>query len=307
MEHLETERSQGRDDLDLRSTLDLVRLMNEEDSTVPAAVGRALPAIARAIDAIAQRLAAGGRLVYVGAGSAGRLGVLDASECGPTYGTPEGQVLGLIAGGPAAVARAAEGAEDDGGAGAADLARLGLSAADAVVGISASGRTPYVLGAVSYAAAQGALTVGIACNAGTPLGRAVGHAIEVETGPEIIAGSTRLKAGTAQKLVLNMLSTVVMVRLGKTYGGLMVDLRATSDKLRDRARRIVAQASRVDDDRARAALAEAGGQVKVAVLMLRCGLPAAPAAALLEAAGGSLRRALDQCGPRSSNPGSTGI
>ncbi|HKF78181.1 MAG TPA: N-acetylmuramic acid 6-phosphate etherase [Candidatus Dormibacteraeota bacterium] len=303
MENLETERSQGRDDLDLRSTLDLVRLMNEEDATVPAAVGRALPAIARAIDAIAQRLAAGGRLVYVGAGSAGRLGVLDASECGPTYGTPEGQVLGLIAGGPAAVARPAEGAEDDGGAGAADLARLGLSAADAVVGISASGRTPYVLGAVSYAAAQGALTVGIACNAGTPLSRAVGHPIEVETGPEIIAGSTRLKAGTAQKLVLNMLSTVVMVRLGKTYGGLMVDLRATSDKLRDRARRIVAQAGRVDDDRARAALAEAGGQVKVAVLMLRCGLPAAAAAALLDAAGGSLRRALDQCGPPSSNAG----
>lgn len=295
MDDLETERSQGRDDLDLRSTLDLVRLMNEEDATVPAAVDRALPAIAQAVDAIAERLTAGGRLVYVGAGSAGRLGVLDASECGPTYGTPEGQVLALIAGGQAAVARAVEGAEDDGGAGAADLAGLGLSAADAVVGISASGRTPYVLGAVRYAAARGAVTVGIACNSGTPLSRAVGHPIEVETGAEIVAGSTRLKAGTAQKLVLNMLSTVVMVRLGKTYGSLMVDLRATNDKLRDRARRIVAQAGRAGDDRARAALTEAGGQVKVAVLMLRCGLSAAPAAALLEAAGGNLRRALDQC------------
>lgn len=295
MHDLDTERSQGRGDLDLRSTPDLVRLMNEEDATVPAAVGRALPAIASAIDAIAERMASGGRLVYVGAGSAGRLGVLDASECGPTFSSPEDQVSAVIAGGPAAVSRAVEGAEDDGEAGADDLTRMGLAAADVVVGISASGRTPYVLGAVRHARVLGALTVGIACNAGTQLGREVDHAIEVQTGPEILAGSTRLKAGSAQKLILNMISTVVMVRLGKTYGGLMVDLRATNQKLRDRARRIVAQAGRVDDERAASALAEAGGQVKVAVLMLRCGLPAAEAEGLLERAGGNLRRALDGC------------
>ncbi|MBO0708148.1 MAG: N-acetylmuramic acid 6-phosphate etherase [Candidatus Dormibacteraeota bacterium] len=295
MRDLDTERSQGRADLDLRPTLDLVRLMNQEDATVPAAVGQALPAISRAIDAIAERMAAGGRLVYVGAGSAGRLGVLDASECGPTFSTPEGQVSALIAGGPEAVSRAVEGAEDDVEAGAGDLARFGLSDADAVVGISASGRTPYVLGAVRYARGRGSLTVGIACNAGTQLGREVDHPIEVGTGPEILAGSTRLKAGSAQKLILNMISTVVMVRLGKTYGGLMVDLRATNEKLRDRARRIVAQAGGVEDERAGSALAEAGGQVKVAVLMVRCGLPAAEAESILEGAGGNLRRALDRC------------
>lgn len=295
MRDLDTERSQGRADLDLRPTLDLVRLMNEEDATVPVAVGQALPAIARAIDAIAERMAAGGRLVYVGAGSAGRLGVLDASECGPTFGTPEGQVSALIAGGPEAVSRAVEGAEDDVEAGAGDLARFGLSDADAVVGISASGRTAYVLGAVRYARVRGALTVGIACNAGTQLGREVDHPIEVRTGPEILAGSTRLKAGSAQKLILNMISTLVMVRLGKTYGGLMVDLRATNEKLRDRARRIVAQAGGVEDERAGSALAKAGGQVKVAVLMVRCGLPAAEAESILEGAGGNLRRALDRC------------
>src|SRR5262245_10613074 len=270
--------------------------MNQEDAMVPAAVARALPAIAGAVDAIAERLRAGGRLVYVGAGSAGRIGVLDASEWVPTFGTPEGQVVVLIAGGPAAMTRAIEGAEDDADAGAADLVGLGLVAADAVVGISASGRTPYVLGAVRHAAAVGALTVGVSCNTSAALSRAVAHPIEVETSPEVVAGSTRLKAGTAQKLVLNMLSTAAMVRLGKTYGDLMVDLRATNDKLRDRARRIVAQAAGVDDARAAAALAGAGGQVKVAVVMLRCRVPAERAAALVEAAGGNLRRALDRCG-----------
>lgn len=293
---LDTERGRGMTDLDRRSSLDLVRLMNQEDTTVAAAVARALPAIAGAVDAIAERLRAGGRLVYVGAGSAGRLGVLDASEWGPTFGAPEGQVVALIAGGPPAVARAVDGTEDDAEAGAADVAGLGLVAVDAVVGISASGRTPYVLGAIRHAAVVGALTVGISCNAGAALSRAVAQPIEVETGPEVVAGSTRLKAGTAQKLVLNMLSTAAMVRLGKTYGDLMVDLRATNDKLRDRARRIVAQAAGVDDARAAAALAGADGQVKVAVVMLRCGVPAERAAAMVEAAGGNLRRALDRCG-----------
>jgi len=293
---LGTERGWGRSDLDRLSSLDLVRLMNKEDATVAAAVGQALPAIAGAVDAIAEWLRAGGRLVYVGAGSAGRLGVLDASEWGPTFGAPVGQVVALIAGGAGAMMRAVEGAEDDEQAGAADVAALGLTPGDAVVGISASGRTPYVLGAIRHAAAVGALTVGISCNAATDLSRAVARPIEVDTGPEAIVGSTRLKAGTAQKLVLNMLSTAAMVRLGKTYGDLMVDLQATNEKLRDRARRIVAQAAGVDDARAAAALAGAGGEVKVAVVMLRCGVPAERAAALVAAAGGNLRRALDQCG-----------
>ncbi|HKA49888.1 MAG TPA: N-acetylmuramic acid 6-phosphate etherase [Candidatus Dormibacteraeota bacterium] len=293
---LGTERGWGRGDLDRLSSLDLVRLMNREDATVAVAVGRALPAIAGAVDAIAERLRAGGRLVYVGAGSAGRLGVLDASEWGPTFGAPVGQVVALIAGGAGAMTRAVEGAEDDEQAGAADVAGLGLAPGDAVVGISASGRTPYVLGAIRHAAAVGALTVGISCNADTDLSRAVAQPIEVDTGPEVIVGSTRLKAGTAQKLVLNMLSTAAMVRLGKTYGDLMVDLQATSEKLRDRARRIVAQAAGVDDAQAAAALAGAGGEVKVAVVMLRCRVPAERAAALVEAAGGNLRRALDRCG-----------
>ena len=300
---LDTERSGGRGDLDRRSSLDLVRLMNQEDATVAAVVGRALPAIAAAVDATAERLRAGGRLVYVGAGSAGRLGLLDASEWGPTFGAPEGQVVALIAGGSAAVTSAVEGAEDDEEAGAADVAGLGLVAADAVVGISASGRTPYVLGAIRHAEAVGALTIGIACNAGAALSRAVAHPIEVQTGPEVVAGSTRLKAGTAQKLVLNMLSTAAMVRLGKTYGDLMVDVRPTNDKLRDRARRIVAQAAGVDDARAEAALTAAGGQVKVAVVMLRCQVPAERAAALVEAAGGNLRPALERCGSISPPPG----
>lgn len=293
---LDTERGGGRGDLDSLSSLDLVRLINEEDATVATVVARALPAIAAAVDAIAERLRAGGRLVYVGAGSAGRLGVLDASEWGPTFGAPEEQVVALMAGGAGAVTRAVEGAEDDEEAGAADVAELGLAAADAVVGISASGRTPYVLGAIRQAAAVGALTIGISCNAGTALSWVVAQPIEVETGPEVVAGSTRLKAGTAQKLVLNMLSTATMVRLGKTYGDLMVDLRATNDKLRHRARRIVAQAAGVDDAQAAVALAGAGGQVKVAVVMLRCRVPAERAAALVEAAGGNLRRALDRCG-----------
>jgi N-acetylmuramic acid 6-phosphate etherase len=293
---LGTERGGGRGDLDRRSSLELARLMNQEDATVAAAVAGALPAIAAAVDAIAERLRAGGRLVYVGAGSAGRLGMLDASEWGPTFGTPEGQVVALIAGGPPAAMRPVEGAEDDAEAGAADVAGLGLVAVDAVVGISASGRTPYVLGAIRHAAAVGALTVGISCNAGAALSRAVAQPIEVETGPEVVAGSTRLKAGTAQKLVLNMLSTAAMVRLGKTYGDLMVDLQVTNEKLRDRARRIVAQVAAVDDTRAAAALARAGGQVKVAVVMLRCRVPAERAAALVAAAGGNLRLALERGG-----------
>src|SRR4051794_19845541 len=270
--HLSTEAARAeRAEIDRLETAELVRLMSEEDAAVPTAVAAAAPAIAAAVDAIAARLTHGGRLVYVGAGTAGRLGVLDASECGPTFGTD--RVRAVIAGGPGAVSDATESAEDDFDAGARDLGHVG--ARDAVVAISASGRTPYVLGAVRHAAGQGALTVGLACNPGSELGTVVDHPIEVVVGPEFIAGSTRLKAGTAQKLVLNMLSTLTMVRLGRTYGNLMVDVRVTNQKLRDRATRIVEQATGAPHEQAAAALHEAGDEAKVAVVMLRAGTTAA--------------------------------
>ncbi|MBH1936076.1 N-acetylmuramic acid 6-phosphate etherase [Streptomyces sp. AV19] len=280
-------------DLDRLPTRAIAELMNADDAAVAAAVAGQLPRIAAAIDAIAERMGRGGRLVYAGAGTAGRLGVLDASECPPTFATGPGQVVGLVAGGPDALVNAVEGAEDRAEAAVADLAALGLTADDAVVGVSASGRTPYAVGAVEHARRAGALTVGLSCNAGSALGAAAEHAIEVVTGPELITGSTRLKAGTAQKLVLNMISTITMVRLGKTYGNLMVDLRASNDKLRARARRIVAQATGAGDAEIEAALAETGGEVKNAILVLLGGVDGPAAARLLAAADGRLRPALD--------------
>jgi N-acetylmuramic acid 6-phosphate etherase len=291
--HLSTEEARAeRAEIDRLGTDELVRLMNAEDAIVPAAVGAAGPAIAAAVDGIVERLEAGGRLIYVGAGTAGRVGVLDASECGPTFNTD--RVLGVIAGGQVAVSTASESAEDHPDSGAQAIAVLGVSDVDAVVGISASGRTPYVLGAIERARAAGALTVGLACNEGSELSAAVDVPIEVLVGPEFIAGSTRLKAGTAQKLVLNMLSTLAMVRLGRTYGNLMVDVRVTNAKLRDRATRIVEQVAGVDRIAAAAALAEAGDDAKVAVTMLRTGTNAGGARDRLAAAGGHLRRALSE-------------
>jgi N-acetylmuramic acid 6-phosphate etherase len=291
--HLSTEGARPeRAEIDRLPTAELVRLMNDDDRVVPEAVGAASAAIAEAVDAIAGRLAAGGRLIYAGAGTAGRIGVLDASECGPTFNTD--RVLGVIAGGQAAVSEATESAEDDADAGVRALEELSVGAADAVVGVSASGRTPYVLGAITHARSAGALTVGLACNAGSALSAAAELPIEVLVGPEFIAGSTRLKAGTAQKLVLNMLSTLTMVRLGKTYGNLMVDVRVTNEKLRDRARRIVEQAAGVDTAAAAAALDSAGQDAKVAVTMLRAGVDAEDARARLAAADGHLRRALGE-------------
>ncbi|MBD3577403.1 N-acetylmuramic acid 6-phosphate etherase [Streptomyces sp. KD18] len=284
-------------DIDRLDTLALARLMNAEDAGVPAAVAAELPAIAAAVDAIAARMARGGRLVYAGAGTAGRMGVLDASECPPTFSTGPGQVVGLIAGGPSAMVQAVEGAEDSPELAAADLAALKLTAEDSVVGISASGRTPYALGAVAYARARGALTVGLSCNAGSALAAAAEHGIEVVVGPELLTGSTRLKAGTAQKLVLNLISTITMIRLGKTYGNLMVDLRATNDKLRARSRRIVALATGAGDDEVEAALAAAGGEVKAAILVLLAGVDGPTASALLTASHGHLRAALAHAAP----------
>jgi N-acetylmuramic acid 6-phosphate etherase len=277
--HLSTETARAeRAEIDRLATADLVRLMNEDDAAVPGAVADAAPQIARAVDAIAERLARGGRLIYTGAGTAGRIGVLDASECRPTFNCD--QVIGILAGGPGAVSQATESAEDDYDAGALDLPAL--TARDAVVGISASGRTPYVLGAIEQARRAGALTVGLACNRPSELSGVVEIAIEVVVGPEFIAGSTRLKAGTAQKLVLNMLSTLTMVRLGKTYGNLMVDVRVTNAKLRDRATRIVEQVSGATRDEAAAALQAAGDEARVAIVMLRAGVGADEARERLE-------------------------
>ncbi|MET9804535.1 N-acetylmuramic acid 6-phosphate etherase [Streptomyces sp. NPDC006368] len=279
-------------DIDRLPTAEIVRLMNAEDRSVPAAVATQLPRIAAAIDATAERMAGGGRLIYAGAGTAGRLGVLDASECPPTFNAAPGQVVGLIAGGPEAMAGAVEGAEDSASLAAGDLAALGLTPDDTVVGVSASGRTPYAVGAVAHARALGALTIGLACNTGSALVAAADHGIEVVVGPEFITGSTRLKAGTAQKLVLNMISTITMMRLGKTYGNLMVDVRATNDKLRARSRRIVAQATGASQPEIDAALEATDGEVKPAILTLLADIDAPTAERLLKESNGHLRKAL---------------
>jgi N-acetylmuramic acid 6-phosphate etherase len=279
-------------DLDLRPTLKLVTLMCDEQAAVSAAVERAIPQIAAAIDAIAQRMARGGRLVYIGAGTAGRIGVLDASECPPTFGVTPDAVIGLLAGGEAAFTTAVENAEDDEEAAGADLDRVGVGEQDSVVAITASGRTPYAVAGARHARSRGALTVGVACTPDSPVAAASDHAIEVVVGPEMLSGSTRLKAGTAQKQVLNMISTVVMIRLGHTYGSLMVDLRATNEKLRVRTVRIVEQAAGVAPDVAAAALQEAAGEVKPAILHLLRGVDVEQARRLLEAHGGHLRAAI---------------
>ncbi|MDB1088054.1 N-acetylmuramic acid 6-phosphate etherase [Streptomyces sp. ACA25] len=278
--------------IDRRATLDIARVMNAEDAGVPAVVAARLPEIAAAIDAAAERMARGGRLIYLGAGTAGRLGVLDASECPPTFSTGPGEVVGLIAGGPGAFVTAVEGAEDSKELAAEDLRALALTADDVVVGVSASGRTPYAVGAVEHARAVGALTIGLSCNAGSALSGAAEHGIEVVVGPELIAGSTRLKAGTAQKLVLNMISTITMIRLGKTYGNLMVDLRASNEKLRARSRRIVALATGASPADIEQALTATGGEVKPAILTLLGGVDAPTAARLLAESHGHLRAAL---------------
>ncbi|MFG2915435.1 N-acetylmuramic acid 6-phosphate etherase [Kitasatospora sp. NPDC048298] len=283
--------------IDELPTVELLRLMNAEDRTVPVAVAGQLERIAAVVDAVAARMARGGRLVYAGAGTAGRLGVLDAVECPPTFGTDPALVVGLIAGGSPAVTAAAEGAEDRTDLAEADVAALALTPADTVVGISASGRTPYPLAAVRAARAAGALTVGLACNRGSALAAAAELGVEVEVGPEVLAGSTRLKAGTAQKLVLNLLSTAVMVRLGRTYGNLMVDLRATNDKLRDRARRIVAEATGADEAAIDRALTATGGRAKDAILSLLADVDAPTAARLLKSSDGRLREALRHTRP----------
>ncbi|MEV4787937.1 N-acetylmuramic acid 6-phosphate etherase [Streptomyces tuirus] len=283
-------------DIDRLPTLDIARLMNGEDATVAGAVAARLPGIAAAIDAVAERMARGGRLVYAGAGTAGRLGILDASECPPTFNTDPSRVVGLIAGGPDAVVTSVEGAEDSRDLARTDLEALALTPDDTVVGISASGRTPYAVGAVEHARARGCLTIGLACNPGSPLAAAADHGIEIVVGPELLTGSTRLKSGTAQKLVLNMISTITMIRLGKTYGNLMVDVRASNDKLRARSHRIVALATGAGDKEIEEALTATDGEVKNAILTILAGVDGPTAARLLEESGGHLRAALAASG-----------
>jgi N-acetylmuramic acid 6-phosphate etherase len=269
-------------DLDLRPTAELVQLINDEDRTVAGAVADAAESIAAAIDAIVERLESGGRLVYVGAGSSGRAAAADAAECGPTFSTDR-----IVA-----VTTEEEAAEDDAAAGANDLAALGVGEKDVVLAVSASGRTPYTLSAVERAAKEGARTIGLACVRDSELTRQVELAIEIEVGPEVIAGSTRMKAGTAQKLVLNSISTITMVRLGKTFGNLMVDVQASNDKLRARARRAVAIATAAPEDEVAEAISAAGGDTKVAIVSLLAGVDAQTARSRLTAAGGVIREAV---------------
>jgi N-acetylmuramic acid 6-phosphate etherase len=281
--------------LDELPTQALLEVINDEDATIAATVRAQLPRIAQAVDAIAARFAQGGRLFYIGAGTSGRLGVLDASECPPTFSVPAGLFVGLIAGGDSALRLSSEHSEDSPEEGARDLAAYAITSNDTVVGIAASGRTPYVLGALTHAAEAGALTIALTCAGGaptpSPLAQAAEIAIELATGPEVLTGSTRMKAGTATKLVLNMLSTAVMVRRGAVFGNLMVNVAPTNAKLVDRAQRIVATATGCDQDTAQRLLQEAG-DVKIAIVMQRLGLPYAAARAKLKFHNSNLRAAL---------------
>lgn len=281
-------------DFDLLPVLEQARLMNAEDRRAPEAVGAALPQIASAATRIADALRAGGRLLYVGAGTSGRLAMLDAAECPPTFGTRPEQVQAVLAGGVRALAEAVEGAEDDAAAGAREMDVRTVGAADVVVGIAASGETPFVLGAVRRARQRGAATIAVTSSSGSSLEAACDQAIVAFVGPEVIAGSTRLKAGTAQKLVLNMLSTLSMVQLGRVYGNLMAYVTATNAKLRRRAVRIVSAATGAADEAAADALARADGRVPVAIVMLVRHATTAEAAARLRQAGGNIRRALQE-------------
>jgi N-acetylmuramic acid 6-phosphate etherase len=288
-------RSRG---LDRRSTLDILRILNREDEGVAAAVRNELPQIARAVDAIVRSLERGGKLIYVGAGTSGRIAILDAAECPPTFGTRPQTVQALMAGGSRALRGAAEGAEDSARAGARDLAAAGLAKGDVVVGITASGTTPYVLGAIQFARRRGALTIGVTSNSDSALARGARVAIAPQTGPEAIAGSTRLKAGTAQKMVLNLLSTTAMVRLGRVYDHWMVYVALTNQKLRRRGARILEEAAGVSASTAARALRQTRHNLPAALVMLKSGKSGSEARRLLARFGGNVRRALESTAAR---------
>ena len=279
-------------DIDTLSTAGILAVLNGADAEVPAAVAREIPRIARAVDAIVAALERGGHLIYIGAGTSGRLGVLDASECPPTFNVSPELVRGIIAGGDRALKCSAEASEDDPEAGARDLAASGFASGDVLVGISASGRTPYVLGAIAKARAMSAVTCGISCTPDSELSRAVDYPMEPKPGPEVLAGSTRLRAGTATKLVLNMISTAVMIRLGYVYENLMVNVQPTNEKLAARARRIIEQATGVSREQAADLLEAAGRDVRTAIVMRKKKIVRAEAERLLSQSGGRIREAL---------------
>ena len=284
-------RNPASEHIDRLSTVEMLQVINDQDAQVPAAVAAELPRIAAAVDAIADRFTRGGRLFYIGAGTSGRLGVLDASECPPTFSVPPTLVQGIIAGGDSALRTSSEATEDSAQQGATDLAAAGFTPTDALVGIAASGRTPYVLGAIAHARGLGALTIGLSCVPNSPLARATDIPITPPTGPEVLTGSTRMKAGTATKLVLNMLSTGVMIKTGAVFGNLMVNVQPTNAKLVDRAQRIIMAATGVDQPTAAQLLGQAG-TVKTAITMQKLNVDRSTAEARLAAAHGSLRAAL---------------
>jgi len=295
LETLRTEQANpASEGIDALPTEQILRIIQNEDRTVADAVGAQLGPIGQAVDAIVASMEQGGRLFYIGAGTSGRLGVLDASECPPTFGVPPERVQGIIAGGEPALSRATETSEDDAAAGARDLQQHGFTAGDVLVGIAASGRTPYVLGAVAEANHLGAVTAGISCTPGSELARAVKIPITPLVGPEVMAGSTRMKAGTATKLILNMLTTATFIRLGYAYGNLMVNVQPTNSKLLARARRIVAEAGKISDERAAALLESAGNDVRTAIVMARTDLDLKGARERLRAAGGRVSAALGE-------------
>lgn len=294
LHQLQTEmRNAASEQLDQMSALEIVTLMNREDHKVAQAVERVLPEVARAAELIAQSLDGGGRLFYIGAGTSGRLGVLDAAECPPTFGTDPAKVRAIIAGGAAAMTVAVEGAEDSPELGQKDIREAGVRAGDVVVGIAASGRTPYVIGALAEAKARQAVTVSLSCNPGSAINHSADVSIDLAVGPEVVTGSTRLKAGSATKMVLNMLTTASMVRIGKVYGNWMVNVQATNRKLRERAKRIVSQVTGVDYQTAEKLIAEAQGDVKLAIVLQQTGLPLVEAAEKLRIAGGKIRQAIE--------------
>lgn len=295
LQKIDTEQRNERTmNIDTLSTLEMLEVINEEDHKVPEAVRLTLPEIARAVDVIYGNMRRGGRLIYCGAGTSGRLGVLDAAECPPTYGVDPGLVVGLIAGGPSAFIKAVEGAEDSAALGAEDLKALDFSERDVLVGIAASGRTPYVLGAMGYAREKGAPVIALTCCRDSELSRAADITIAPLPGPEVITGSSRMKSGTAQKLVLNMLSTAVMVKMGKVYGNLMVDVKASNEKLYQRAVSIVRTVTGAEEAAAKDALEKCGYSCKTAIVMLLLHLDAEAANRVLEAADGRIAQAIAQ-------------
>ncbi|WP_368297420.1 N-acetylmuramic acid 6-phosphate etherase [Cytobacillus firmus] len=278
-------------EIDLMTTEEIITIINQEDTIVPNAIAREIPHIVKVVDEITESFKKGGRLIYVGAGTSGRLGIIDASECPPTYGTDPEMVVGIIAGGKEAMTEAVEGAEDDSEQGRQDVADIQLSDKDVLVGIAASGRTPYTIGALQYGNEVGAVTVSVACTKDSEMGKISKYTIAPITGPEVVTGSTRMKAGTAQKLVLNMLTTASMIKLGKVYGNLMVDVQMTNEKLFKRAENIVKMATGASDEEARAALKEQNYHTKAAILQILTGLKGEAAAELLKKHNGYLREA----------------